>query len=88
MKPTVVVCYSQDRCSYSLYFGLNILFQGRKVTGTFEKRAPGDHELLFFLPLPEKSDNLLLKVFMHLRATFLCLLAHERLMQEKKTGFF
>ena len=47
MKPTVVAYYSQDRCSYSLYFDLNILFRARKVTGTFEKRAPGDHELLF-----------------------------------------
>ena len=47
MKPTVVACYSQDRCSYSLYFDLNILFRARKVTGTFEKRALGDHELLF-----------------------------------------
>ena len=40
------------------------------------------------MPLPEKSDNLLLKVFMHLRAAFLCLLAHERSVQKKKTVFF
>ena len=33
---------SQDPCIYSLYFDLNIRFRARKVTGTFEKRAPGD----------------------------------------------
>ena len=33
----------QDTRSYSLYFDLNIWFQARKVTGTFEKRAPGIH---------------------------------------------
>ena len=27
--------------SYSLYFDLNIWFRNCKVTGTFEKRAPG-----------------------------------------------
>ena len=32
---------SQDRRSYSLYFDLNIWFRARKVTGTFEQRAPG-----------------------------------------------
>ena len=32
---------SQDPRSYSLYFDLNIWFRARKVTGTFEKRAPG-----------------------------------------------
>ena len=32
---------SQDPRSYSLYFDLNIWFRVRKVTGTFEKRAPG-----------------------------------------------
>ena len=32
---------SQDPRSYSLYFELNIWFRARKVTGTFEKRAPG-----------------------------------------------
>ena len=32
---------SQDPCSYSFYFDLNIRFRARKVTGTFEKRAPG-----------------------------------------------
>ena len=32
---------SQDPRSYSLYFDLNIWFWARKVTGTFEKRAPG-----------------------------------------------
>ena len=31
----------QDPRSYSLYFDLNIWFRARKVTGTFEKRAPG-----------------------------------------------
>ena len=31
---------SQDPRSYSLYFDLNIWFRARKVTGTFEKRAP------------------------------------------------
>ena len=31
---------SQDPCSYSLYFDLNICFRARKVTGTSEKRAP------------------------------------------------
>ena len=31
---------SQDPRSNSLYFDLNILFLTRKVTGTFEKRAP------------------------------------------------
>ena len=31
----------QDRLSYSLYFDLNIWLRARKVTGTFEKRAPG-----------------------------------------------
>ena len=30
----------QDPRSYSLYFDLNIWFRARKVTGTFEKRAP------------------------------------------------
>ena len=32
---------SQDPRSYSLFFDLNIWFRARKVTGTFEKRAPG-----------------------------------------------
>ena len=32
---------SQDPRSYSLYFDLNIWFRARKVTETFEKRAPG-----------------------------------------------
>ena len=32
---------SQDPRSYSLYFDLKIWFRARKVTGTFEKRAPG-----------------------------------------------
>ena len=32
---------SLDPRSYSLYFDLNIWFQARKVTGTFEKWAPG-----------------------------------------------
>ena len=32
---------SQDPRSYSLYFDLNIWFRACKVTGTFEKRAPG-----------------------------------------------
>ena len=40
MKQNGVVA-SQDSRSYSLYFGLNIWFRARKVTGTFEKRAPG-----------------------------------------------
>ena len=31
---------SQYPRSYSLYFDLNIWFRTRKVTGTFEKRAP------------------------------------------------
>jgi len=31
---------SQDPRFYSLYFDLNIWFRARKVTGTFEKRAP------------------------------------------------
>ena len=31
---------SQDPRSYSLYFDLKIWFRARKVTGTFEKRAP------------------------------------------------
>ena len=31
---------SQEPRSYSLYFDLNIWFRARKVTGTFEKRAP------------------------------------------------
>ena len=31
---------SQDPRCYSLYFDLNIWFRARKVTGTFEKRAP------------------------------------------------
>ena len=31
---------SQYPRSYSLYFDLNICFRTRKVTGTFEKRAP------------------------------------------------
>ena len=30
----------QDPRSYSLYSDLNIWFRARKVTGTFEKRAP------------------------------------------------
>ena len=33
---------SQDPRSYSLYFDLNIWFRARKVTGTFEKRAPDE----------------------------------------------
>ena len=37
---------SQDPRSYSLYFDLNILFRARKVTGTFEKPAPGSCELV------------------------------------------
>ena len=32
---------SQDPRSYSLYFDLKIWFRARKVTGTFEKQAPG-----------------------------------------------
>ena len=40
MKQNGVIC-SQDRHSYSLYFDLNIWFRARKVTGTFEKQAPG-----------------------------------------------
>ena len=32
---------SQDLGSYSLYFGLNIWFRARKVTGRFEKQASG-----------------------------------------------
>ena len=31
----------QDPRSYSFYFDLNIWFRAHKVTGTFEKRAPG-----------------------------------------------
>ena len=31
---------SQDPCSYSLYFDLNVCFRARKVSGAFEKRAP------------------------------------------------
>ena len=31
----------QDRRPYSLYFDLNIWFRAQKVSGTFEKRAPG-----------------------------------------------
>ena len=37
---------SQNPRSYSLYSDLNILFRARKVTGTFEKRAPGDMLLM------------------------------------------
>ena len=37
---------SQDPRSYSLYFDLNIWFRARKVTGTFEKRAPGPESFL------------------------------------------
>ena len=37
---------SQDPRSYSLYFDLNIWFRARKVTGTFEKRAPEPDELI------------------------------------------
>ena len=37
---------SQGQRSYSLYFYLNIWFQARKVTGTFEKRAPDVYFLL------------------------------------------
>ena len=37
---------SQDPRSYSLYFDLNIWFRARKVTGTFEKRAPALDSLL------------------------------------------
>ena len=32
---------SQDPRSYSLYFNFNMWFRARKVTGTFEERAPG-----------------------------------------------
>ena len=32
---------SQDPRSYSLYFDLNVCFRARKVSGAFEKRAPG-----------------------------------------------
>ena len=44
---------SQDPRSYSLYFDLNIWFWARKVTGIFEKGAPGvktyeDNNYLFF----------------------------------------
>ena len=40
MKQNGVVA-SQDPRSYSLYFDLKIRFRARKVTGTFEKQAPG-----------------------------------------------
>ena len=36
---------SQNPLSYSFYFDLNIWFRAWKVTGTFEKRAPGPEEL-------------------------------------------
>ena len=44
---------SRDPRSYSLYFDLNIWFRARKVTGIFEKGAPGvktyeDNNYLFF----------------------------------------
>ena len=38
---------SQDSRSYSLYFDLNISFRARKVTGTFEKQAPGPSSVKF-----------------------------------------
>ena len=41
---------SQDPRSYSLYFDLNISFRARKVTGTFEKRAPGPRGSVIFAP--------------------------------------
>ena len=41
---------SQDPRSYSLYFDLNISFRARKVTGTFEKRAPAPRGSVIFAP--------------------------------------
>ena len=36
----------QDPRSYSLYFHFDLWFRARKVTGTFEKRAPGQSWIL------------------------------------------
>ena len=41
MKKKMELFASQDPRSYSFYFDLNIWFRACKVTGTFEKRAPG-----------------------------------------------
>ena len=44
MKQNVVVARQVPRF-YSLYLDVNICFRARKVTGTFEKRAPGQAPL-------------------------------------------
>ena len=44
---------SQDPRSFPLYFDLNIWFRARKVTGTFEKRAPG--------PSPSSGSDVVMK---------------------------
>ena len=47
---------SQDPRSYSLYFDLNIWFRARKVTGTFEKRAPDQMDVFYFACFGRFSD--------------------------------